>query len=303
MNESETDAGRWAERARAAARHRQNRTWPPPPPTEAPAPSPAPAPPVVESEQPAPQQPAQRQPTPTPKVRWSKAAVPVVSEATAAAASNPFLPTARDQQGQQADEERGDVLADLELTHAVGPSSPPVAPAPLNPALRVPAQWPNGPAPVGTLVQLVGLHGGAGTSTMAAMLGEEAIDCGQGLDNLVTLSLPVLFVARSHAHGLDLALRIGQQHASRTLEPLMVLGIVVVHDGPSLSKGLARTLTSVEKSLPNSWTLPWSEDIRHDPALPEAATSGRAGRDTRRILKKASQLRASREPSSNHATM
>lgn len=291
----ETAAGRWAARARAAAQQRQAQPWPP-------APEHRPAPEAAPQQQTPPAESKPRRGKPTPAA--ASEARPAAGSA-ASSAVNPFLPGTRKTviDDEERHEEGGEGLAALGFGHAVGPTSPPVAPAPLNPAVRVPSGWPGAPAPAGTCVQLVGLHGGAGVSTLAGLLGEEAIDCGPGLGNLVTLQLPVLFVTRSHAHGLDLALRVGQQHASRTLEPLMILGLVVVHDAPTLSKGLARTLRSVEKSLPNCWTVPWSEDLRHDTAPPPAATGGRTGRDAHRILKKASQLRDSREPPSGLLTI
>ncbi len=220
---------------------------------------------------------------------FSKTSEPAASAAGPKA--NPLLPGApvSGDDNEDGDEERGVLSAGL--GHVSGPSDPPVAPAPLNPALPVPTTWPIRRADAGApSVQLVGLHGGAGTSTLAALIGPEAADCGHSLDELRTVDVPVLFVTRTHARGLDLAMRIGQQHASRTLEPLMVLGVVVVDDAPVLSKGLARTLRSVEKSLPNCWHLPWDEDLRHDTSLPAPASRGRLSRDVRRILKKAEQL-------------
>lgn len=197
-------------------------------------------------------------------------------------------------------------LAALGLEHATGPTTPPVAPAPLNPALPVSGQWPaastgHGPGPQGTAVQLVGLHGGAGTSTVAALIGPHALDCGTDLEHLAYLAVPVLFVTRSHAHGLDLALRLGQQFAARSLEPVPILGLCVVHDAPTLSKKLARTLRSVQKALPSCWTVPWDEDLRNDPTLPPTASRGRLGRDVRRIVKKAQALHDTHNPPSQVA--
>jgi len=272
-------ARRWAERAKAAAQQH---------PVEPPAPAGAREAQTVESHK-----------------RRLFAGPP--AQAAEPSGINPFLPgparpTGDDEEDldvEPSNEGRGGGLATLGLDHVSGPTGPPLAPAPLNPALSVPQSWPTAPAapgPLGTVVQLVGLHGGAGTSTLAALLGPLAVDCGASLDNLATLDVPVLFVTRTHAHGLDLALRIGQQYAARSLGPVRVLGICVVHDAPNLSKGLARTLRSVEKTLPNCWIVPWDEDLRHDPALPSAASHGRMARDVRRILKKAAQLRESREP-------
>ncbi|MBU2698834.1 MULTISPECIES: DUF6668 family protein [Pimelobacter] len=238
------------------------------------------------------------------KRRFFSRSNPDTATAPAAAGVNPLLAEpggaarrAASGRGEDDDEleaadEGGSGLSRLGLGHVTGPAIPPPAPTPLNPALRVPGTWPPvRPASGEHLVQVVGLHGGAGTSTMAALLGPKALDCGVGLDNVVDVTIPVLFVTRSHARGLDLARRAGQQFAARNLEPLRVLGLCVVQDAPTLSKGLARALRSVERSLPNCWTLPWDEDLRHDPALPPAADRGRIARDVRRILRKAARLR------------
>lgn len=244
-----------------------------------------------------------------------RADVPDPSTPVAPSPVNPFLPNAPaptqpglveaiDPATGAADkrsEERGGGgggLAELGFGHTSGPVDPPLATAPLNPAVVVPAALPETPAPgpQGAVVQLVGLHGGAGVRTLSALIGPQALDCGTGLDSIRSVDVPVLFVTRSHAYGLDLALRLGQQYAARSLEPLMVLGVVVVYDAPTLSKGLARTLKSVEKALPNCWIVPWSEDLRHAVTPPDAASRGRLGRSVRSVLKKAGELRESREP-------
>ena len=220
------------------------------------------------------------------------------AEPAPTAAVNPLLPPdASGGRGLDNDEGAGHAsaggLSAIGFEHVAGPTAPPLAPIPLNPALQVPLTWPQR-APEAVEVQLVGLHGGAGTTTVAGLLGPQAADCGVGLEELITTDVPVLFVTRTHAHGLDLALRVGQQYAARSLEPLMVLGVVVVHDAPQLSKGLGRTVRSVQKTLPNCWTVAWDEDWRHDPNPPPVATHGRLARDARRILRKAAALRESR---------
>lgn len=232
------------------------------------------------------------------------------SSAAAPAAVNPFLPTTpvRVKPSEDHDEESGDEApVPTGLGHSTGAAAPPVAPAPMSPAVVLPSEWPTTreSGPQGLVVQLVGLHGGAGTSTLAAEMGPQAADCGTGLDHLRSVDVPVLFVTRSHARGLDLALRLGQQHAARRLSPLTVLGVVVVHDAPGpLSKLLARRLKSVQKALPNCWTVPWSEDRRHDVGLPPVASQGARARDIRRVLKQAVELTESTEqPDYSHQSL
>lgn len=212
---------------------------------------------------------------------------------------NPFLPAPPRDETEDIirNEGRGGGVTTLGLDHTTGPEHPPLADPPLKPAVTLPDIWSTTPATgqvYAAAVQLVGLHGGAGTSTMASLLGYQAVDAGRGLDN-VDPTIPVLFVTRSHAQGLNLALRLGQSVAAKTLDPLMILGVVVVHDAPTLSKGLARTLRSVTKSLPHCWVVPWDDDFRHDHELPAPATHGRLGRDAHSIVKKAMQLSNKRQ--------
>ncbi|GAB3868546.1 hypothetical protein GCM10028801_44650 [Nocardioides maradonensis] len=294
-------AGRWAERAKEAARQRQASHAPAPEPTEEISTN------HVDTTHVDPSHVAAEQIAVEPAAETTKrrlfgrgGSAAAVSPATAASV-NPFLPGPALEGGPQvqdtSSEERGRGLAAVGFGHTTGPRNPPVAPVPLNPALAVPSSWPSTAGTPSTVVQLVGLHGGAGTSTLAAELGPQAADCGVGLAGLRSVEIPVLFVARTHAHGLDLALRTAQQYAARGLGPITVLGIVVVHDAPGpLSKQLARRLKSVEKAFPNCWTVPWSEDLRHNVALPPVAERGARGRDVRRILKKATELTDRHEP-------
>lgn len=278
---------RWAARAKAAARPQPDIV----PPSTAPVATTEGAPQAGLAAEPAePAEPIAAAATGNASRRFFSRPAPEDRQADGPTGANPFMPAADGAAAARSGEERG-ALEDAGLGHVAGPTDPPVAPTPLNPALAIPSSWPIGPAHPFNAVQLVGLHGGAGTSTMAALLGPVALDCGTSLANLTTLEIPVLFVTRTHAHGLDLALRLGQQYAARALDQVMVLGLVVVRDAPTLSKGLARTLRSVEKTLPNCWTVPWSEDLRHDPEMPSPADHGRMARDVRRIVKKAEQLR------------
>lgn len=276
----------WAERARAAAQRLQ--------PPEEDLPTTADEPDAATFND----RPEATGPVPS---RDRSAAIRVESGA-AAGSANPLVLGQRDRAARarvgipatDVDDDGDPGLETTGMDHVVGPSNPPVAPAPLNPALVLPEWWHGRAAsaerPSAVTVQVVGLHGGAGTSTVAALLGDEAHDAEGGLAGLATMNRPILFVARTNGRGLDLALRAGQQYASRGFDPVPVLGIVLVHDAPTLSKGLARQLRSAQKALPNSWTVAWDENLRHDVALPTPATRGRLARDARRILKKAAQL-------------
>lgn len=195
---------------------------------------------------------------------------------------NPFLsqqPTA----GAQT--EGVEVLEPVMVTGAPTPTGGTQPPA--RPVLHLPD-----PVSVGRLdptcpvvVQVVGLHGGAGTSTAAGLLGEASVDCGVDLVDLRDLSVPVLLVARTHARGLELLARAGQQWSSGALSQLTVLGSLLVDDAPQLTRGLDRQVQSAQRVLPHSWRLRWSEDLRHDPQTSDGTgLPSRARRTSKSIL-------------------
>lgn len=201
------------------------------------------------------------------------------------AAGNVFLPVPAEQAIEEEDDRRA-------VMHA-GPPAPTGAPAPADPVLLIPDRFMIRTLSPQVTVQLVGLHGGAGTSTMASLLGSEAVDCGKSLSGLADPTIPVVFVARTHAKGLNLVRRAANQWASSGLEEIRLLGVVFVDDAPNLSKLLARDLRSAERALPHSWRLEWSEDIRHGINLPGEAPGGRVRRTRKSLLDQARRLRSS----------
>lgn len=248
-----------------AARHRAASAEPPAvPPT---APTTAPIPPAVGGERP------------------SRSGRFHSTRAQTAATPNPFLPAPTASLAGEADEE-----GEYATVKVTGPAAPTGAPAPADPLLKVPARFDHARAYPGLVVQVVGLHGGAGASTIAALLGREAIDCGAGLGHLVSSELPVVFVARTHAHGLQLGKRAAAQWASGGLDAVRVLGFVLVDDAPTLSKGLHREVKSLERAFPYSWRVAWSEDLRHSAEPPLEAASGRLRRIRKSLLSQATKL-------------
>lgn len=117
---------------------------------------------------------------------------------------------------------------DLEAVMVTGPAAPTGGVAPEVPPLRVPTMLVD--PPHGAVVQLVGLHGGAGVTTLSHVLGDGVLDAGVGLD-LAAAGVPVVLVARTHATGLDVAARAARQWASGGLTGLPLLGAILVDDG------------------------------------------------------------------------
>ena len=171
------------------------------------------------------------------------------------AATNPFLPgpASRMQGEQDSDTTAQDDIAG-EPVMFTGPSAPTGAPAPQAPVRSLLLDPPavKQPAQGSFVVQLVGLHGGAGTSVLASAIGVTALDCGVGVAGIADQHVPVVFVTRAHGRGLDLALRAGQQWAARGLEAFTVLGLILVADAPGQTRGLAASTKSARGAFPGA---------------------------------------------------
>lgn len=118
-------------------------------------------------------------------------------------------------------------------------------------------------------VQVLGLHGGAGTSTVASLLGEAGFDAGCTLEGLRSADVPVVLVARTHALGAHLVSRAAHQWASHDFPPgLQVMGVVLVDDAPQVPHELERYVRYSARAWPATWRLRWVESIRLDPDPP-----------------------------------
>ena len=164
------------------------------------------------------------------------------------------------------------------LATALGPQAPqPGLPTATGPRMLT------FPALAGHLY-VVGTHGGAGETTIAAWTGaragngrwpvsatwppgEQPRPDGQQLD--------VVLVARTHAAGLTAARSALTQWASGRLPANRLHGLVFVPDAPGrLPKPLADLALVVAGGAPRSWVLPWLDPLRllADPS--DATTSG-----------------------------
>jgi hypothetical protein len=108
-------------------------------------------------------------------------------------------------------------------------------------------------------------HGGSGATTMSAATG---LGCEEtllpALDTLV--SVPVIVVARTHAHGLLCAQQLAARAASGGLglaTPHHLAGLVLVADAPGkLPKPLAELAHLVSGGYPRTWRVPYVEAWR-----------------------------------------
>ncbi|NYJ76459.1 DUF6668 family protein [Allobranchiibius huperziae] len=141
---------------------------------------------------------------------------------------------------------------------------------------------------------VVGLHGGAGTSTLAALLGDHvAVDAGTKVPLGGTPR--VLLVARTHAAGLAAVQRAGQVWAAGQLADVQLLGLVLVDDGPRMGKAQLSACRQVMQILPRTWRIGWVESWRThtDPEISAAPI---------RVRRTVNQLRAISAPRTTNST-
>lgn len=139
---------------------------------------------------------------------------------------------------------------------------------------RLPMRRFSGPAPL----WCVGAHGGAGESSLAALVpGWRAtghawpVVAGQP-------SPPVVVVARTHVRGLEAARAAAVHWASGGVGDVQLVGLVLVADVPGkLPKPLKDLVAHVSGAFPRVWSVPWveawrlGEPVRADTA-PRAVT-------------------------------
>lgn len=131
--------------------------------------------------------------------------------------------------------------------------------------------------------QLVGLHGGAGTTTLARLLGSDLVaDAGTKVPMGGTPR--VLFVARTHATGLAAVQQAAQVWAAEQLLDVQVLGLVLVDDGPRIGKEQLTACRQVMRILPRTWRIGWVEPWRTQ-TTPDPADAPRRTRATLRQLR------------------
>lgn len=133
------------------------------------------------------------------------------------------------------------------------------------------------PAPLWWL----GVHGGAGESTLAALVPEwSASDHGWPQ---VPGAAParVVLTARSNVRGLRAAQAAATQWAAGLVPFVEVIGLVIIADAPGrLPKPLRDLAHVVGGGVPRTWSLPWVEAWR----LGEPPAVETAPREVRRLL-------------------
>ena len=148
-------------------------------------------------------------------------------------------------------------------------------------------------------VLVAGVHGGAGATTLAQLLGENATDTRRTwptpnpwLNGPTTGG--VLLCARTHARGLDAARAVlTVWHAGAYATGLPLLGICLIDDAPRLSKEQITEIKRLTAMAPHGWHLPWQEPFRHE--LEPSSPPGRVSRMLRSIRTHADRLGRTKE--------
>ncbi|WP_415631728.1 DUF6668 family protein [Propionibacterium sp.] len=108
----------------------------------------------------------------------------------------------------------------------------------------------------------MGVHGGAGESSIAA-LDETWRATGHMWPAQGTVTVPVLLVTRSSARGLLAAQAAARQWASGGVPGVDLMGLVIVADAPGRQPRALRDLARVVSGgVPRVWRVPWIEAWR-----------------------------------------
>lgn len=134
----------------------------------------------------------------------------------------------------------------------------------------------------------VGTHGGAGESTLAALVSQWHA-AGGAWPRVSGPSEPsrVVLVARSNVAGLKAAQTAATQWAAGLVPSVELLGLVIVADAPGrLPRPLRDLAQLVAGGVPRTWKVPWVEQWRlgHEVSLPDAP------RQVRQLVKELTEL-------------
>lgn len=127
---------------------------------------------------------------------------------------------------------------------------------------------------------VVGAHGGAGETSLAAMI-PGATPTGHAWPQLPGVTVRAVVVCRSSMGGLRAAQAAAQQWAAGLVPGVDLLGLVVLQDAPGrLPRVLRDHYQVVAGGFARSWTVPWIESWRlGDPITPAAVP-----REARRVV-------------------
>lgn len=126
----------------------------------------------------------------------------------------------------------------------------------------------------------VGVHGGAGESTLASLVPTWPA-AGHAWPYIQDASARVMLVARFDARGLRAAQTAATQWAAGLLPHIELLGLVLMADAPGRPPKALRELAHVVGGgIPRLWTVPWIASLR----LGDPLTLSTAPREVRRLV-------------------
>jgi hypothetical protein len=159
-----------------------------------------------------------------------------------------------------------------------GSSQPP--PGPVPPQVDVTPRGPSAPQhgvpapaedqrlpkfaiPAADTLWWVGVHGGAGETTMSLLLPGTRAAGHRWPIPPPPVPTPVVLVARTHGSGLRAAQRAAIEWASGVVQGVAVLGLVLIADAPGrLPRVLDDFADIVGGGVPRVWDIPWIEEWR-----------------------------------------
>ncbi|MFI7059821.1 DUF6668 family protein [Kribbella sp. NPDC050124] len=180
---------------------------------------------------------------------------------------------------------------------ATGPSQPadlsrrgPSAPQHGVPAPAEDQRLPKFAIPAADTLWWVGVHGGAGETTMSLLLpGTRAANHRWPIPP-PPVPTPVILVARTNGSGLRAAQRAAIEWASGVVQGVAVLGLVLIADAPGrLPRVLDDFADIVGGGVPRVWDIPWIEEWRRG----EAPTPDNTPDEVFEVLESIYALRAS----------
>lgn len=117
------------------------------------------------------------------------------------------------------------------------------------------------------LLWVVGTHGGAGASSVAAAI-TDADECERAWPMTTSPMNPprVLLVARTHRRGLDTAANAVQEWASGAVSWTHLLGLLLVDDAPRVPPEVRPQIDQLLRATPHGWHLGWQPAWRHLPS-------------------------------------
>lgn len=185
------------------------------------------------------------------------------------AVSNPFAPSKRKITEELALDIRDDLMGDELLV--TGPTDPG-----LSPTLEAPAEaWET--QAVGPIegLAVMGLHGGAGATTLAGLLGEGSSDIGRAWpisNNAWTGAawpIPVIAVARNDHSGLKAADDFVRSWANGQLTGSHLSALVLIDAGPRVSDARRKATKRLLRMVPRGTHIPWMDSWLDAPPDPK----------------------------------